>query len=65
MYMYTYIYTHMYKILFVCVCIYVCVCTIYVQKPTEVRRRHEYKVIGGCDPPRGCRELNPGPLQEQ
>ena len=45
-----------------------CMCNIYIQclqRPEEGTGSSGAGVTNGCELPCGCRELNPGPLEEQ
>ena len=48
--------------------LHVCLCTIFMLKPTEVRREIRSpgtRSTDGCEPPHGYWDSSPGPLEEQ
>lgn len=55
----------------VCMCLWVCVMYVHhvyawcTRRPEEGIKSLETGVTNGCQPPEGCWEPNPGPLQEQ
>jgi hypothetical protein len=44
---------------------YLYMCVKFPQKPKEVDRLHWTGVTDCCELPRGCWDLNPGPVEEQ